>query len=152
MKAYNHSQFKQMVKRYKNEYGKTDICNWSDYYQTMQNTLRDLKSQNKLDEEKIETETILEYCQQYGNNSNVKTSISVVSFVYSLIAVFLTIFSESNSVKFIEDIYSLIIFITFLTLIILFVILMSFKSSRRIKNDIIYYKIKLNIIKDIASK
>lgn len=146
MNSYNNSQFKKMVKKYCEEYGETEIDDWSDYYNKMLKILSDLKDEGKLMEEKAKTETILEYCNQYSNNENIKTSISAASVAFSVMAVIINSFSQYQT----ESKMKLIFLVIILSILgILTTIIMSFKSSRKLKADAVYYKSKLDLIKGI---
>lgn len=149
MKSYNKNQFKSMIRRYCKEYGKAKINTWEDYYRIMKATLCNLKNANRLEMEKAETKAILEYCNQYSDNSNINTSIAVASMVYSIMAIIITIFSENKTENFENRVNTLVLIITVSLVLILITIIMIFNSSRKRKNDIIYYKSKLRLIEEI---
>lgn len=130
MKSYNSSQFKKLIKRFHKEFGKKDINSWSDFYKSLSEELIELKNKKKIDEEKIETEAILEYCKQYSDNANVKFSITVASLIYSVIATMITFFSQSHPDLFSEKMISITLVLTISALLIAIITIFSFVSCR----------------------
>lgn len=151
MKLYNKIQFNQMVKRYQQEFGESEINNWSDYYQSMKTSLQTLKRLNKLNEVKSETEAILEYCNQHRDKSNIIISISILSFTGSIISIIFAMYLEIHPEIFEVNINTIIIILTFFALLIQLIVLMNMKFSIKLQNDAVYFKCKLNLIEEITS-